>query len=240
MFFQKSRYIIKASLLMASFTMAFTAMAQSTLIPKIEQQSTMSSRATDTPNGTFSELSTDHTLGAVDAPITMIIYASITCPHCANWFTGIWPDIKANYVEKGQVRVVYREFLTAPAQLAFLGFQIANCAPEEDYFTLIEHQMKEQENTIQGVKDGNGKETYLAIAKLAGLENEEQMNACFDSSSGRETINRAAQLAQDGKINSVPNFIINGQVYKGGADYLPLTKYFESLLGQNFTPIPKP
>lgn len=240
MFFQKSRLLLKLGLLGTSLAFVHTAVSQSSPIPKQNQQSTIVTPDTPLQDGTFTELPNDHTLGKENAPITMIIYASITCPHCSHWFTGVWPDVKANYVDKGSVRVVYREFITAPAQLAYLGFQLANCAPEDDYFTLIEHQMKEQENTLQGVKDGNGKAVFLAIAKLAGLETEEQMNTCFDSATGRDKLQQAAQLAQAGEINSVPNFIINGKIYKGGADYLPLTKHFESLLGQSFTPMPRP
>lgn len=233
-------FLRKILLILSAIILAQTAAAQSSPMPDTSQQSTMDDINAPTLDGIYSELPTDHTVGSEDAPITMVVYASITCPHCAHWFTGVWPDIKANYVDKGKVRVVYREFITAPAQLAFLGFQIANCAPQEDYFTLIEHQMKEQENTLKGVQDGNGKDVFLAIAKLAGLENEEQMNTCFASTEGRARLERAAKLAQAGEINSVPNFIINGSVYKDNADYLPLSKYLESLSTQSFTPMPKP
>ncbi|MBL4871426.1 MAG: DsbA family protein [Robiginitomaculum sp.] len=190
--------------------------------------------------GVFSELPTDHAIGSSTASLHMIIYASVTCPHCSHWFTGVWPDIKANYVDTGKVRVVFREMITEPAQLAYLGFQLANCALDNDYFSVIEYQMKEQENIIKAVQAGNGKSTYMAIAKLAGIKTEAEMNTCFGNPDGREQLNRSMKLATEGKISGVPAFIVNGRVYKESQDYLPLTKYFESLLGQEFSPISKP
>ena len=231
--------LISFTALLFCIGQAGIAAAQSTSMLPQDQQSYAFDPQSLSMSGVFSELPTDHILGEKDAPITMIIYASITCPHCAHWFTGVWPDIKANYVDTGKLRIVYREFITAPAQLAFAGFQIANCAPEDQYFSLIEHQMKEQDNIIKGVQDGKGLDTYLAIAKMAGLNNEQEMNTCFDNKAGRDRMDLAMKLATEGNIPAVPGFIVNGSTYKDSADYLPLSKYFESLLTQEFSVMPK-
>lgn len=219
-----------------------SAFAQSTPIPKpgTPEHSTTPQLSPATLPGTFSELESDHTLGQTTAPITLIIYASITCPHCSLWFKTTWPDVIANYVDTGKVRIVFREFPTPPAQLAIAGFQIANCAPEDKFFELIEHQMVEQDSIIQSVKDGKGLETYLAIAKMAGLNSEAEMNTCFGSIEGRKRLAKSMELAHSGNIGHVPNFIINGTVYEKSSDYLPLSRHFEALLSQGFSPLPKP
>ncbi len=222
---------------------ASTASAQeSTPIPKNDHAGHDHAKP-ETPTtilpGTFSELEGEHTLGEKTAPLSMIIYASVTCPHCAHWFQDDWPQIKTNYVVTGKLRVVFREFPTAPAQLAIAGFQIANCAPEDKYFSLIEHQMNEQDNIIEGVKAGKGLETYLAIAKLAGLENQAEMNACFDNEEGRQKMQNAMDLAASGGLISVPNFIIGGELYTGQPEYLPLKKHLDTQLVQQFTPFLK-
>ena len=215
-----------------------TAMAQSTPIPKSDKVEKI--ETTKVPKkileGTFSELDSDHTLGSPTAPATMIIYASVTCPHCASWFNSVWPDIKKNYVDKNKLRVVFREFPTAPANIAVIGFQIANCAPEEQFFPLIEHQMKEQDNIFTSLKAGTGKETYLGIAKMAGLENEDAMNTCISSEKGIERINNSMKLADSADIHSVPHFIINGDIYAGGQDYLPLTKHLDETIKRGYSP----
>jgi len=221
------------SLTAFAFT-AQTAHAQSTKIPT-EQ----TSKSEPVPAGTFTEIEGDHVIGNTDAPVTMIVYASVTCPHCSHWFETVWPKLNKDYVDKGELRIVFREFPTAPAQLAIAGFQIANCAPEEKYFSLIEHQMAEQENIIEGVKAGNGLETYLAIAKLAGLEDKEQMDTCLESEAGIERMQAAMELASAAKVTGVPAFIIDGKLYKGNGEFAPLKQHLDKVIARGFTPVPK-
>ncbi|PHR59087.1 MAG: hypothetical protein COA43_09535 [Robiginitomaculum sp.] len=189
--------------------------------------------------GTYNELDGEHVLGKKNAPVTLIIYASVMCPHCADWFTSTWPDVKKNYVDTGKVRIVFREFITAPGQLTVMGFQIANCAPENKYFSILEHQMREQENIIQSMKDGKGLETYLAIAKKADLNSQKEMETCFSNEEGIAKIELSMKLAESGGLANVPNFIINGETFKGRSDYLPMSKHFEMLLNQKSSLIPK-
>ncbi len=187
--------------------------------------------------GSYTELASDHAIGKKHAPVSMIIYASVTCPHCAYWFNEIWPDFKKNYVNTGKVRVVFREFPTVPANIAAIGFQIANCAPKDEYFKMIELQMREQENIFTELEAGRGKEKYLQIAKIAGLENEAEMEKCITNEEGVKRINKAMELANSAGIHSVPNFIINGQVYKGNTELKPLAAYIDGLVSAKSTPI---
>jgi len=189
--------------------------------------------------GTFAETGEDHAIGNENAPQTMIIYASVTCPHCAQWFETVWPIIKQEYVETDKLRVVFREFPTAPAQLAFAGFLIANCAPEDQYFEMIEHQMAEQEKLLHSAKLGVAKEAYLEVAKKAGLEDEAAMNECLSNKEEIAQIQTAITLAQSGKIQSVPNFIIGGELYRGKSELAPLTAYLDDLDNKGFTPLPR-
>jgi len=163
----------------------------------------------------------------------------LTCPHCASWFNSVWPDIKKNYVAKSEVRVVLREFPTAPSNIAVIGFQIANCAPEDQYFAMLEHQFAEQDNIFAALKANKAKEKYLEIAKKAGLADEAAMNACLRNAAGMERINTSMLLSQAAGIKSVPSFIIDGQVYKGGTDYLALSKYLDNLSKRGYSAIPK-
>jgi len=189
--------------------------------------------------GAFAQIDGDHVLGSEIAPISMIIYASVTCPHCATWFNSIWPDVKKNYIDTNKLRVVFREFPTQPGNIAVIGFQIANCAPEDQYFSMIEHQMKEQDNIFASLEAGTGKETYLAIAKKAGLADEAAMNTCIQSQAGYDRINKSMSLAGAAGINSVPNFIINGKIYKGSQDYLPFANFLDDALKRGYSPMIK-
>jgi protein-disulfide isomerase len=189
-------------------------------------------------SGIYNEISGDHTLGAQNAPVTIIIYASVTCPHCAHWFTGVWPSLKASHVETGKVRIVFREFPTAPTAIAYAGFLLANCAPKDQFFPIIEHQMKEQDHLLDASKNGKGRAAYLEVAKLAGLD-EAGMNTCLADEEKIDAINHSVDLADAADIHSVPSFIINGALYKGSSDILPLLRYLDGLDTNSFTPLPE-
>jgi len=230
------------SLLASALASVNIAAAQSTPLPQSspidEKQSTP--LPTKGMDGIYAEIEGDHVLGSPTAPITMIIYASVTCPHCASWFNSIWPDIKNNYVETNKLRVVFREFLTQPANIAVIGFQIANCAPEDQYFAMIEHQMKERDNIFTSLEAGTGKATYLEIAKKAGLADGAAMTTCIQSEAGYVRFEKSMALANAAGVGTVPNFIINGKVLKKSSNYLPLSKHLNKLLAQGYSPIPKP
>lgn len=188
-------------------------------IQKNHDHSARSSMKKSDMPGTYSELPGEHVLGSRIAPLTLIAYASVTCPHCAQWFTRDWPNLKVNYVNTGKLRIVFREFPTSPQKIAVAGFQLANCAPQENYFDVIEHLMREQHNTFAAVKQGKGIEVFLAHAKVAGIEDETVMNTCFNSQEGYEKIMQSVDLASAADITGVPFFILGGNPYKGATEY---------------------
>ena len=89
---------------------------------------------------------TDITLGADDAPITMVEYASWTCPACLQFHNEVIPMLKADYVEAGHVKFVFREFPTAPANISVAGFALARCAGEDRYYDAIDDLFSAQTN----------------------------------------------------------------------------------------------
>jgi protein-disulfide isomerase len=235
--------LVASLALIAGFAVSLTpAMAQSTPIPKAGghegHDHSEAAEPTEILEGTFTELEGDHVIGSAKAASTMIIYASVTCPHCAHWFETVWPDLKKDYVEKDKLRVIFREFPTQPAQLAFAGFLIANCAPNDQYFEMIEHQMAEQARLIKSAQDGFGKEAYLEVAQKAGLADETAMNACLANEAEIARIQKSIALAQSGKIQSVPNFIINGTLYGGKTELVPLVAHLDELAEGGSTPLP--
>ena len=121
MILRKFKLALATTILTVGFS-GSTVMAQSTPIPDKHDHDHAESTPVTIRPGSFQETETDHVLGSVSAPTTVIIYASVTCPHCAYWFDTVWPGLKSDYVETGKIRVVFREFPTAPAQLSFAGF----------------------------------------------------------------------------------------------------------------------
>lgn len=171
----------------------------------------------DRPAYLFTPAPDDHILGAEAAPHTLIVYASVSCPHCAHWFVQEWPQIKDRLIKTNRLRFVFREFPTEPVQLAMTGFFLANCAETEaGFFASIEYQMQNQSQIFDSVKAGHGRATYDAIAARNGLDEPAKIEACFQRKTVLEHIQRTYQRAEQAGIRSVPSFILDGAVYEGG------------------------
>jgi len=183
------------------------------------------------PNFVFTEAPDDYVVGGNFAPITVITYASVTCPHCGNWFTKEWPKVKAKLVESGKIRFVLREYPTAPAALSMTGFALAACAPRERYMSVIEYQMENQTKILKQSQQGKGREAYDKIARVAGLNNDADISACLSSPYPTQHINLSQSRAAAAGVQSVPAFFINGQPYKGDQSAKAMISLVDSMLG---------
>ena len=124
----------------------------------------------------LNEAPDDHVVGSNKAPITFIVWASVTCPHCSDWFSNEWPIFNSMLVKTGKVRFIFRELPTQPAQLAMLGFMMAECAPSEKYFDLIEFQMLNQKEMFEMASKGEALSYYKKIGKMSGLKDDNDIN----------------------------------------------------------------
>jgi len=159
------------SALLTATLLTSSAFAQSTPIPKSDGHSNhdhakVEAPAKDVPFA-LSEAPDDHVIGSDKAPITMIVWASVTCPHCGDWFTNEWPSIKKELIETDKMRFVFRPLPTAPAQLSMIGFMMAECAPSQDYFKVVEYQMENQDMIFEQAQKGEARAEYDKIGKLA-------------------------------------------------------------------------
>ena len=153
----------------------------------------------------------DHVIGAEDAPASLVIYASVTCGHCGKWFTEQWPDVKADLVDTGRLRVAFREFPTAPAQVSIPGFMVANCGPEANYFDTVVHQMQTQEETFAALREGKGREVFLELGERSGLDGEDALQACFEDDDAYAPIDLSMRRAEAAGLRGVPAFFLDGE-----------------------------
>ena len=155
-------------------------------------------------------------MGNAEAPVTIIEYASLTCPHCADFHAGTLPQIKKEWIETGRAKLVYRDFPTSPVALAVYAAMVARCAPEDRYFKFLEVLYKQQRNWT------GSPDPMKALAQLARLGGMSQ--ADFDACTQNEALFKGIrERALDGQIEfdieSTPSFVVNGRVIKGGMDY---------------------
>jgi protein-disulfide isomerase len=148
----------------------------------------------------------DATSGSASAPVTLTVYLSTTCSHCAHWHNDDYPAFKAKYVDTGKVRVVFRDLPTDPAPVAVAGATMARCAPADKYDAVLEALFRGQETYFP---NRQAREWLIAGGTAGGLT-PEQMQACMSRENIEATNVRARQSAADG-VNGTPSFFINGQ-----------------------------
>src|SRR5688500_5063056 len=110
-------------------------------------------------------------LGPEDAKVTVIEYASATCPHCAAFHKDTFGALKTEYIDTGKIRFLFREFPHNDAALA--AFMLARCAPKDKYFALMDIFFATQPQWTQSPREG-----LLNIARQAGFS-EESFNKCM-------------------------------------------------------------
>lgn len=166
----------------------------------------------------------DQVLGPATAPVTIVEYASVTCPHCATFHQQTYPTLKSKYIDAGKVRLIFREFPTAPAPVSIAGFMLARCSGDR-YFPLLEALFDQQQSWAQDPYNG-----FLRIARQAGFT-QERFDTCLKDEKLAMAIQEVAQRGNaEFKVESTPTFFINGKKYVGVLSVAELEKILEPLL----------
>lgn len=174
------------------------------------------------------EILADRVLGQADAPVTIIEYASMTCPHCASFHAVQLPALKKEYIDTGKVRLIFREFPTAPRPLALAAAMLARCAPKERYFGIINVLFRSQ---MQWGRAAQPVEALAGIGRLAGVS-----RATFDACLKNEEIYQGiVKIATHGEtkfgITATPSFIVNGKKIEGAVSLFEFRKIIDAALG---------
>jgi protein-disulfide isomerase len=150
----------------------------------------------------------DHVLGSADAPVTIIEYASMTCPHCAQFHETTYPELKRKYIDTGKVRFIFREFPLDP--LATAGSMLARCAGKDRYFPMIETLFSQQKDWVVQ----KPLQPMLGIAKQAGFT-QQSFDECLANHEMQTGIEEARERAMKLGVSSTPTFFINGKIIRG-------------------------
>jgi protein-disulfide isomerase len=166
----------------------------------------------------------DKVLGTEDAPVTIVEYASMTCPHCAQFHNVTLPELKTKYIDTGKVRLIFREFPFDPRAEA--GFMLARCA-NDNYFPMVEVLFRQQ-SSWAAVE--NAREALLQISKLAGFT-QESFEKCLTDQKLLDDV-RAVQKrgASEFHVDSTPTFFINGKTYKGALSIAEMSAIIDGML----------
>jgi protein-disulfide isomerase len=166
----------------------------------------------------------DRVLGKDDAAVTIVEYASMTCPHCAHFHETTYPELKKRYIDTGKVRFIFREFPLDP--LAAGASMLARCADKDQFYPLIETLFQQQrqwavEKPIPQL---------MALAKQAGMS-EQKFNACLSDQKMLDAMQAEQKRATDKfGVNSTPTLFVNGKKQVGGVSIEDLAKVIDPLL----------
>jgi protein-disulfide isomerase len=152
------------------------------------------------------EALSERVMGDPDAPVTIIEYASLTCPHCANFHADALPQLKKDWIETGKAKLIYRDYPLD--KYAAQAAMIARCAPKEKYFTFIGAFFAQQRNWARA---DNPIKVLTQLAGLGGMS-ESDVEACLaneELADGILEMRLEGQMEYD--VNSTPSFVINGR-----------------------------
>lgn len=169
----------------------------------------------------------DMVLGSKTAPVIVVEYASMTCPHCAHFDETTYPQIKKNYIDTGKVRWILREFPLDP--LAAAVFMLARCIADgspEKYYNMVNILFHQQDTWARE----KPLPPLMAIAKQAGMS-EDKFKACLSDKKTLDKIQAERQVAIDQfKVNATPTFFIGGTSHEGALTYEEMSKLLDAQL----------
>jgi protein-disulfide isomerase len=178
--------------------------------------------------GARAEETTDHVLGKADAPITIIEYASLTCPHCAEFNKEVLPEVKAKYIETGKAKLIYRDFPLD--QWALRASVLARCAPSDKYFGFVDVLFQNQ------VTWATAKDPMAALEKIGmlGGVSSAQFSACMQDKKLQDAV--LAQSLQGQKefdVQGTPTIIVNGKKIENPQSFADFDKILKPLASQS-------
>ena len=163
----------------------------------------------------------DRILGNPQAPITIVEYASLTCPHCAHFANDVLPEIKKEWIDTGKAKLVLRDFpLDEPALRAAM---IARCAPPERYYAFADTFFAAQEKWVRST---DYREALARLAKLGGMGQAEFDTCITNTELENKIVEGRLRATQELEVTSTPTFFVNGNKLAGA----PTKEEFDKLL----------
>jgi len=167
----------------------------------------------------------DQVMGKADAPITIIEYASTTCGHCSSLHKNALPKIKAEWVDTGKAKLIYRDFPTGPAHLSIGASMIAHCSGPERYFGVLGLIMEQQDKWMASPSP---LDALKKLVRLAGMTSED-VDACIKRQDLANAIQERARAgAKTYRVESTPTMVINGKVVEGALPYEEFDKILKA------------
>lgn len=176
---------------------------------------------------------TDIVRGNPNAPITMLEYASMTCPHCSRWQREVMPKLYETYIKTGKVRYIFREFPLDPA--ARVASALARCQKGDGFYSFIDHLFLNQAQWMDSNGDGRMTQEEVTqglvqMGRVAGLS-PQQVDACMNDPKNLAIVDDNLQEAQSlYNVQGTPTFILGDTVHRAEWAWEDLDAKLKSML----------
>ena len=169
----------------------------------------------------------DMVQGAEDAPITVIEYASFTCPHCARFHSDVYKLLRKNYIDTGKIKFIFREVYFD--KYGMWASMIARCSGPDRFFGMTDLILNSQSTWARAGDDLAIVEALRKIGRLSGMQDAALDSCLQDGEKLRALVGWYKENAQRDGIQSTPSFLIDGQPYKN-MDYKEFAKILDEKL----------
>ena len=156
----------------------------------------------------------DMVLGSPDAKVTIIEYASLTCPHCRDFQRDTLPKIKAEFIDSGKAKLVFRDFPFDQASLS--AAMLARCSGKERFFGFIDALYSTQD---AWTREADWKAALARLAKLGGMSQADFDKCMADKSVEESVLGRRLEAVNKYGVDSTPTFFINGEKVSGAQPF---------------------
>jgi protein-disulfide isomerase len=148
----------------------------------------------------------DQVLGPADAKVTVIEYASLTCPHCGHWETEVFPQVQKEWIDTGKIRFVFRDFPLDGSALK--AAQLAHCTGDQRFWGFLQAEFGSQ---AMWARQADPVGELVKIAKLGGVSEAQARRCMANDSPLAATIAGSRTIAEEAGVESTPTFFFNGK-----------------------------
>ena len=171
----------------------------------------------------------DFFIGDIEAPITIIEYASMSCSHCANFHNNTLEDLKSEYIDTGKVKFIFRDFPFNYPALA--GSMMMRCIPADVRYEYMNALYKLQKSWV--FRDNSKTKAELYKIMQSGGMQQDEFDACLSNINLENDLLEGVMSAQrEFNIRSTPSFIINGVLYSGNKNIKEFRQIIDKILSQ--------
>jgi protein-disulfide isomerase len=163
----------------------------------------------------------ERALGSPNAPVTVVEYASLTCPHCANFQKTVFPRVKKELIDTGKLRFIVREFPIG--HTSGTAAIVNRCAPEDKYFAMFNSFLTRQPEWVSlEIRP----DAIYSVAKSTGMSRE-TFDKCLTNQSIIDGLTEVKQRGRQLGVIGTPTFFANGRKAQGEVTF----EEFKALVG---------